>query len=136
MVTRFSIISSGTGHPKIINGYFTRFLTPSAIPFLSLGNRKQLTRCHTKWCGYWKVQPECKTLFLNTTVNGQIDIYLFGGYAWLRMPLSRSRFSFNAPQACNCSTGLKHMNLLPEVETYSKALLSKCVEERANSTRS
>ena len=37
------------------------------------------------------------------------------------MPLGSSTFSFNAPQACNCSTGLKHMILLPEIEADSKS---------------
>lgn len=32
-------------------------------------------------------------------------------------------------------TGLKHMNLFPEMETDIKALLPECVEERANSKR-
>ena len=51
------------------------------------------------------------------------------------MPLGSSTFSFNAPQACNCSTGLKHMILLPEIEADSKVLLPECVEEKASSKR-
>lgn len=51
------------------------------------------------------------------------------------MPLGSSTFSFNALQACNCSTGLKHMILLPEMEEDSKGLLPERVEERASSKR-
>lgn len=46
-VTRFSISSSGPGHPKIINGHFTQPLAPSGSPS-RLGNSKQTTRGGTK----------------------------------------------------------------------------------------
>lgn len=72
---------------------------------------------------------------LNKTVKEQIDISLFGDYAWARMPFHGPGFSFNAPQACKCLTGLKHMHLFPKTETDIKALQSECGDQRAKSRR-
>lgn len=77
-VARFSISPSGRGHINIINGCFTQSLTPSATPFPSLGNRKQITRRGARGHRHCKVQAGRKTFFLSKTIKGQIAIYLFG----------------------------------------------------------
>lgn len=64
--------------------------------------------------------------FLIENAKGQIDIYLFRGYAWSRVPIFNHEFWFNTPWEYNCSTGTETGTKVPlSVHRRQKKLWKK-----------